>query len=317
MSPAVSVVMATYNYGRFLGGAVESVLGQTFGDFELIVVDDGSSDDTAAVLRPYLADPRVRGYRLDHLGQPAAKNVGIRLARAPLIAFLDADDLWLPAKLERQLACFQADPSLGLVCARTLWIDETGIPLERKQPTLYRGNVLDELFVDNFVCFSSAMVRAKVLHEVGLFDESLPLAIDYDLWLRVAASHRFDYVDEPLVKYRTGHASLSRRQEERLETVKRIMRRFLDEHGGRVLVDPAMARRAWAETHLHLGLVRRRRSRLAALPCYLRALALAPGWGTAWRGLVSLPLPERVRCWYRVARGRPADWSVRQPAATV
>ena len=103
MTPRVSVVVATYNYARFLGGALQSALGQTFRDLEAIVVDDGSTDDTAAVVRPFLADGRVRYVRTDHRGQPQAKNTGVRLARAPLVAFLDADDLWLPAKLERQL----------------------------------------------------------------------------------------------------------------------------------------------------------------------------------------------------------------------
>jgi glycosyltransferase involved in cell wall biosynthesis len=113
MIPAVSVVVATYNYGRYLAGALESVLGQTFRDLEVIVVDDGSIDDTAEVVKPYLRDQRVRYERVDHVGQPAAKNIGIRSARARLIAFLDADDLWLPAKLEKQVALLETNPTLG------------------------------------------------------------------------------------------------------------------------------------------------------------------------------------------------------------
>jgi glycosyltransferase involved in cell wall biosynthesis len=314
MSPAVSVVIATYNYGRYLGGALASALGQTFADLEVIVVDDGSTDDTPAVVESFRADGRVRYYRVNHLGQSAAKNVGVRLAQAPLVAFLDADDLWLPRKLERQIARFQADPALGVVFTRSLLIDPEGRELEKAQPALPRGDVLDAMFRDNFVCFSSALVRTDVLHRAGLFDEELALAVDYDLWLRVAMHYRFDYVDAALVKYRTGHASLSRRLEERLLTVLRIMDRFLDERGGRALLDPATVRRAQAETFYHLGLVRRGRSRLAALPCYLRAVALMPSHGLAWQGLASLPLPERMRRWCRIALGRPADWSARRPA---
>ncbi|HJT77666.1 MAG TPA: glycosyltransferase, partial [Gemmataceae bacterium] len=219
MTPRVSVVVATYNYARFLGGALESALGQTFRDLEVIVVDDGSTDDTAAVVRPYLADGRVSYVRTDHVGQPAAKNVGVRLARAPLVAFLDADDRWLPAKLARQVPLFDADPGLGVVYARRRLIDEEGWPLEYEQPVLHRGEVLGPLFERNFVCFSSAVARREVLECEGLFDEALPLAIDFDLWLRVARHYRFDYVDEPLVEYRVGHASLSRRQDERLRRV--------------------------------------------------------------------------------------------------
>src|SRR5262245_54352300 len=126
MTPAVSVIIATYNYGRFLAGALVSALGQTFRDLEVLVIDDGSTDDTGEAVRPYLADPRVRYHRTEHVGQSAAKDLGVRLARAPLVAFLDADDVWLPHKLERQVALFGADPGLGVVYTRRLLIDENG-----------------------------------------------------------------------------------------------------------------------------------------------------------------------------------------------
>ena len=181
----------------------------------MIVVDDGSTDDTGAVVAPYLSDDRVRYHRTDHVGQSAAKNLGIRLARGRLIAFLDADDLWLPTKLEKQLALLKTNPALGVVYSRRSLMDESGRPLEYEQPTLFRGGVLNAMFRNNFICFSSAVVHQRVFKHLGFFEESLALAIDYEFWLRVASSYAFDYVDEPLVQYRTGHASLSRRTEER------------------------------------------------------------------------------------------------------
>jgi glycosyltransferase involved in cell wall biosynthesis len=311
MTPAVSVVLATYNYGRYLAGALESALAQTMPDFEIIIIDDGSTDNTKEVTTSYLSDPRVTYHRTDHRGQPAAKNVGIRQARAPLVAFLDADDLWLPSKLEKQLPLFAADPALGVVHSRRTLMDEQGRPLQFSQPDLPRGRVLPQLFRQNFICFSSAVVRRQVFDRVGMFDESLALAIDYDLWLRAAKHYPFDYVDEPLVKYRTGHASLSRRTEERLKTAVRIMDRFLDDHGGRALLPPALVRRARAETFYEIALTIRNRSRAAALPWYLRALSVMPAYGLAWQGLASLALPELVRRVLRRLLGRPADWSVR------
>jgi glycosyltransferase involved in cell wall biosynthesis len=315
MIPAVSVVVATYNYGRFLAEALDSALGQTFRDLEVIVVDDGSIDDTAEVVKPYLRDQRVRYERVDHVGQPAAKNIGIRSARACLIAFLDADDLWLPAKLEKQVALLETNPTLGVIYSRRLLIDDQGRALEYEQPVLHRGRVLDAMFRTNFVCFSSALVHRRIFKHIGLFDESLKLAIDYDLWLRVAAWYGFDYVDEPQVKYRTGHASLSQRTEERLMAVYDIMRRFQDREEGKRCLSPSVVRDAQAETCYHIALATRRRSRLAALPWYLRCLRLAPRYGLAWQGLASLPLPEVARRLARVALGRPADWSVRRPVA--
>jgi glycosyltransferase involved in cell wall biosynthesis len=313
MNPTVSVTIAAYNYGRFLSAAVESVLAQTFGDFELIVVNDGSTDNTAEVILPYLADRRVRYYRTSHRGLGPAKNLGVRFARAPLVAFLDADDMWLPCKLERQMALYRSDPGVGVVYTRRLLIDEQSRQLRYEQPVLHRGRVLKEIFQRNFICYSSALVRRSALENAGMFDESLPLAIDYDLWLRVATAYRFDYVDEPLVKYRTGHANLSSRVEERYLTAHRIMSRFLNERGGRALLDPEVIRRAKAELFFQIGVARRSRSRWRALPWHIRALALAPTSSEFWRGLASLPLPERVRRWVRRALGRPLQWNVQVP----
>src|SRR5262249_24707847 len=140
MTPAVSVVVATYNFGRYLAGALDSVLTQTMSDFEIIVVDDGSTDGTKQVMASYLAHPRIRYHRIDHCGQQAAKNTGIGVSRAPLVAFLDADDLWLPNKLEKQVAVFAADPSLAVVYSRRILIDEQGRSLQYSQPELPRGH---------------------------------------------------------------------------------------------------------------------------------------------------------------------------------
>lgn len=293
--PTVSVVIATYNYGRFLAGALDSVLAQTFTDWEAIVVDDGSTDNTPEVVCPYLADRRIHYERTDHLGQPAAKNVGIRHSRGTLVAFLDADDLWLPTKLERQVALFRSDPELGVAYSRRQYMDESGRVLFKEQPPLHRGHVLPQMFKDNFVCFSSSMVRRAVFDDVGVFDERIPLAIDYDLWLRVAQRYRFDYVDDPLVCYRTGHANLSRRGEERLFIALDIMRRFLDERGGRNAFDQRVVRQAYAETYLHVGQLKARRSRLAALPWYGRSLTKMPLLPETWKAVVKLFLPAAVQ----------------------
>src|SRR2546428_13418901 len=129
-------------------------------------------------MKPYLTNPRVRYFGTDHCGQPAAKNAGIRLARAPLIAFLDADDLWLPEKLEKQTGLFDANPDLGVVYSRRWLMDEQGRHLHFLQPPLPRGNVLEAMFRHNFICFSSAMVRRSALEEVGLFATNLPPPID-------------------------------------------------------------------------------------------------------------------------------------------
>jgi glycosyltransferase involved in cell wall biosynthesis len=233
-NPNVTIVIAAYNYGRFLPQALDSVLAQTYHDWEAVVVDDGSTDNTRDLVMSYLSDPRVRYFRTDHLGQPAAKNYGVEQARGSFVAFLDADDYWSPDKLTKQLPLFSSE-KVAVVYSLRRTIDELGKELVVSYVSPHRGDVLRQMFKDNFVCFSSAVVRRDVLKAVGLFDLNIPLAIDYDLWLRVATSWHFDYVAEPLVWYRTGHANLSRRANERIHIVLGIM--------DRVAANPSVASR--------------------------------------------------------------------------
>jgi glycosyltransferase involved in cell wall biosynthesis len=296
MTPTVSVIVTSYNYGRFLPEAMDSVLAQTLRDLEVIVIDDGSTDDTAAVTQRYLGDPRIRYHRTDHLGQPKAKNTGIRLTRAGLIAFLDADDAWMPTKLEKQVALFQNRPEVGVVYSRRLMMDEAGRDMPYRQPTLYRGEVLGAMFRRPFVCFSSCMVRRSVFDDVGLFDESIPMSIDYDLWMRAAMRYRFDYVDEPLVKYRTGHANLSQRELERTRIARFIVRRFLDERGGRARVDAALVRDALAELACDMAYAALEKGQKGtSLLEYARSLTYRPLGAKAWRGVCTCWWPEALR----------------------
>jgi glycosyltransferase involved in cell wall biosynthesis len=312
MSPAVSVVVATYNYGHYLPEALESAFDQTLKDLEVVVVDDGSTDNTGEVIDRYRSRGRLVYRCIDHAGHAGAKSEGVRLATAPLVAFLDSDDVWLPTKLERQVALFGQDPELGVVYCRRMLIDAASQPLPLEQPpSLPRGRVVKDMFETNFICFSSAVVRRGVFDEVGLFDQTMVGPVDYDLWLRAALRYRFDYVDEPLVKYRVGHTSLSEKKAEAcaIEAMN-VMRKFLDVHGGRALISSAAVRRAWSTSYWDLGRLRRKRSRWAALACYAHSLAHAPFYLPSWRGLLTLPLPESSRHWLRrVLRRRPPVFS--------
>lgn len=300
----VSVVMANYNYGRYLRAAVESVLGQTLHDLELIVVDDGSSDDSLTILETYKYDSRLRVLNVQHVGQPAAKNAGIAETTAPFIAFLDADDRWHTEKLERQLALFEGKPNVGVVYCRRTLIDENDRDLPYEQPALFRGDVLSRIFRSNFVCFSSVVVRRLVFEHVGWFDPSVDLAIDYDLWLRVAAHYHFDFVDAPLVQYRVGHGNLSRRVGERLTTALLMMRRFLHRHDGNQLFGNNVSGAALAETSCNMAFSLRPFDRAQSARWFARALAHRPSYRPAWRALMGLGVPAALRPWLR----RRNDW---------
>lgn len=245
--PQVSVVITCYNYGSYLDTSLSSVLQQSVADFEIIIIDDGSSDNTAEIVKPYLQDPRIRYIFQENAGQPKAKNRGILESRGDFVAFLDADDVWMPRKLEKQLALF-SDTQVGVVYSRRLWINPDGDETQGNERTLHRGRILNQMFVDNFICFSSSVVRRTLLLEVGAFDENLPMGIDYDLWIRLAAICDFDYVDEPLVKYRTGHANLSRNTLRRYDCAEKIMRKSLDDPKIREKLAWYVPRLAWADT---------------------------------------------------------------------
>ena len=225
-APKVSVVITCYNYGMYLPKAVQSVLDQSFKDYEIIVIDDGSTDDTPLVMEQYRPCEKIRSIRQENQGQPKAKNRGIAESRGEFIAFLDADDIWLPEKLELQLKLFK-NPDVGVGYTRRYWIDPNGKIIKGNERTLRRGNILNYIFIDNFVCFSTSIVRRELLTLADSFDETLPMGIDYDLWIRLAAQCEFDYVDQPLVKYRTGHANLSRNVIKRYECAEKIMRKNL------------------------------------------------------------------------------------------
>lgn len=307
-APLVSVVIATYNYGEYLAGAIESALGQTLTDIEVIVVDDGSTDDTLQVLDRYRDDRRVRVVQLDHSGQPAAKNAGIRQCRGEFVAFLDADDLWLPTKLEKQISLFRGDPELGVIHCRFQPMDEHGrLLMIMEERPMYRGWVLDKFILKPFVCFSSSMIRRTTLTELGCFDESLPLAIDYDLWLRASVRYRFDHLDERLVLYRSGHANLSRRLGERLECVRRIRRRAIADLESSGQLSASLRRLVWADHYTDTASIHAADGVMKAIAWYSRALAIRPWHWGAWRGLMFFWWPDTWRSSVLRLLGRP-DW---------
>lgn len=303
--PAVSVVMANYNYGRYLPAAIESVLAQSWTNLELLIVDDGSTDNSVEIISRYLSDGRARLIPVPHLGQPGAKNAGIAAASGQFIAFLDADDIWHTDKLAQQLPLFE-NGSVGVVYSRRTLIDETGSPLPYLQPRLHRGQVLDAMFNDNFVCFSSVVVRRSVFEHIGCFDPHIALAIDFDLWLRAARHYQFDYVDAPLVEYRVGHGNLSRRIGERLKTAMLLMRRFLARGGGEHLSAGAQ-HAALAATARHMGVALRPYTTSESRRWFFRALHLDPGNRRAWTDLAGSLIPGLARRLVRTILRRP-DW---------
>jgi glycosyltransferase involved in cell wall biosynthesis len=210
MVPLVSVIIPTYNRVAFLPEAVASVQSQTFRDLELLVVDDGSTDET----RHFLAScPEARVLRQSsRRGVAAARNRGIAAARGEWLAFLDSDDLWLPAKLTRQMAYLASHPGLLLCQTDETWLRQ-GIRVNK--PARYRkmaGQIFFPSLLRCMVSPSAVVMHRRLFADHGGFDEALPAAEDYDLWLRLGWRYEVGLVPEPLVIKRGGHPDQLSRQ---------------------------------------------------------------------------------------------------------
>jgi glycosyltransferase involved in cell wall biosynthesis len=289
-APLVSVVIATYNSARFVPTAVMSVLRQTLDDLELHVIDDGSSDRTWEVLKPFASDKRFNYHYQPNRGQASAKNAGIRLSNGRFVAFLDADDFWKPSKLERQLPVFDGTDA-GVVYSDVVYVDEGGRELKTRKRQYYQGWITERLFIQNFVNFNSAVAKRECFDRAGLFDESLPMAIDWDLWLRISVLYPFAYLDEATFCYRIWPGQMSRNFRTRYECVMRIMQRFLASYPG--VVRPRIVRKAWADTYTNLGRCHARDgARARALLCYLRAVSRDPTYLPAWAAMGRLAVPR-------------------------
>jgi glycosyltransferase involved in cell wall biosynthesis len=209
---AVSVVIPAYNAARFLQAAVDSVLGQSFRDLEVLVVDDGSTDDTESVISQYGA--AIRYLRQENRGVAEARNHGIEESKGRYVAFLDADDTWSREKLDRQMKALAASNGRR-VCYSAFKVCTESLELLSVQRSAREGSVLDDLLLrGNVVGTPSTVVCDRLLFSVvGGFDPCLSQCADWDMWIRLATVTEFLYVDEPLVTYRQHRANMSRNPE--------------------------------------------------------------------------------------------------------
>jgi glycosyltransferase involved in cell wall biosynthesis len=209
--PQVSVIIPTCNRSEFLRGAIASVLNQTYQNFEIIVVDDASTDNIFEIVAAF-KDERIRFIRHDtNKGGSAARNTGILASKCDYIAFLDDDDEWLPDKLRKQMEILVASPpEVGCVYTGCLDVDKASGKVIRQRIPTKRGNLSRELLIENCVGGTSAMLLKKVcLQRVGLFDENLPRSQDYDLWIRISREFLFECVPESLFKYHVHGKKIS------------------------------------------------------------------------------------------------------------
>jgi glycosyltransferase involved in cell wall biosynthesis len=208
----VSVVIPAYNAMTYLPEAVESVLRQTFTNFEVLIIDDGSSDHISE-WASQLVDPRVKLISQENQGLSGARNTGIANAQGEYIAFLDADDLWEPTKLEKQVLCLEDNPAVGLVHTWMVLVDERGKSTGRVMSSTVEGDAWTQIVEWNKIACPSVMVRRCCFKTVGVFDRNLRSVEDWDMWIRIASRYPFAVIKEPLAYYRQLPGSMSKNWE--------------------------------------------------------------------------------------------------------
>jgi len=288
----VSVITPTFNRAKYVSEAISSVLEQTFSDLELIIVDDGSTDNTRLEVQPFLADERVRYFYQENQGQSQARNFALGQARGNHIAFLDSDDLWCPGKLEQQLAIFEREPGIDIVHGDEALIDEKGAVTSFKNMKRYSGNITRFLLADNSVSITSALVKRRCFDEMGGFDTSIGVADDYELWLRFSSRYRFHYEPGIVASYRVMTDQISSDKRRRFAANELIINRFLQQYGGALAPDD----RRWGLARFYCRKARYFASvgeRRKALGSVLMAYRKAPLDSVVWRALYRVMVPRR------------------------
>jgi len=312
----MGVVMAVRDGAPFVGEAVESVLSQTFRDWEMVVVDDGSSDDTAQVLSVF-RDPRIRVLRTEGVGRPAARNLALQALDTPWIAVLDGDDRMAPHRLERQGAFLSEHPEVDVLATAVILVDPEGRAAGRILPPPSHEEILRRLPKGNCLPHPSSVIRSEALRRAGGYRELFPYSQDYDLWLRLAeGGARFASLEEPLTFYRVhpGSASVGRREiQEAYASLARLCRRarLRGEREPRPSSREELFRLARREGAFHLALGRwhSRNGRWREGTGHALLALLLGGWRDVetWAFLALALLPPPLRRALRRASGKDVE----------
>lgn len=248
----ISVVIPVYNADKTVGEALESVAAQTCADYEIIVVNDGSTDQSEGLIKKYMRPPlNITYVEQMNKGAAAARNAGLRLAKGEFVAFLDADDLWDKDRLAAAIQTMDANPQTGLVFSDMRHMVNGALVHasylhERGYRHLSSGLIYDNLLKENFIFTPTVTLRRDVLKEVGYFDEALPIAEDYDLWLRIARQFEALFIDRPLATRRRIGGNITEDRQAYVQSCIHLRKKLLDVHkeepGRRRLIEGQLKR---------------------------------------------------------------------------
>ena len=233
--PIVSVIIPTYNRAHLIDKAINSVLSQTYQDYEIIVVDDASTDNTKEVVKDF-TDSRISYiFHTNNLDISAARNSGIKASQGKYIALLDSDDEWLPEKLDKQINKFEKESlKIGVIYTGSYYIDEKGNQIRKVHVPIKEGYIYEDLLrAGGYLCLSSTLIKRECFKKVGLFDENLPPCEDLDMWIRIAKYYKFSYIKDLLVATRIHNNQITNDSEALIEGIKKIQVKYNKELGKR------------------------------------------------------------------------------------
>ena len=255
-NPKVSVIIPTYNCVKFLSEAIESVIKQSYQDFEIIVVDDGSADSTKNIMDQYLQKygPKIKYIYQDNSGLACARNTGIKIARGQYIALLDADDKWLPERLSEGVKLMESDNRIGLVHTNITVISENGriIRIPKRKTRYLSGMIFEHIFLRNAdIACPTVLLKKQAIDKVGMFDENLARlgCEDRELWLRISQYYKIGYINKELAYYRDRISSMSKNTQKMLEARYYVVNKFFPEN----IKINRLRNKALANIHRELG----------------------------------------------------------------
>lgn len=272
----VSVIITSYNYEHFISFAIESALNQKYGNVEILIIDDGSTDGSRKIIEKYSSEKKIRIFFQKNSGQAAATNRGIMEASGKYIAFLDADDIWYPEKLEKQVPLFE-DSEVGVVYSASNVIDAENKILNLRQTKIIsrNENFTQCMLLENFIPFSSSVVKRECFYKSGLLNSQYRVCTDYDLWLRISKFYKSDCVNEPLIGYRVKQNSLSSNPVNMLNTSREITELFYQQNA-EILDDEFIKKERLHSLARRVYIFSRHRYRKNALSCLFQLFILSP-----------------------------------------
>ena len=205
MTPLISVIIPTFNRAHVLLKAIDSVLKQTYKNFEVIVVDDGSTDGTTELLSSYIKEGKILYLKQENKGVSSARNFGVKSSKGDWLAFLDSDDEWLKHKLQKQVELLTERPDLRLVHGEELWVRNGKRVNQKKIHQKFGGFIYEKCLPLCLISPSAVMIERKLYEEMGGFDEEFTVCEDYDLWLKITSLYEVGFVSDPIIYKYGGH----------------------------------------------------------------------------------------------------------------